>query len=194
MSRLRWRTVAMSMATGPVTVPNCAAWRASCATLALQISFLLGRQLMLGQEPPIQRRSTTALRRPARAMCQARYMPPFPPPRMRISNRSGCAMMISLWGFHDSLRGRQTRRSVDSVGVVRSSFRGGGRRAPFAAEDAALVVLMMQLGAAHPSAASQTEIDLRPEHHPEDRSGEVDPEPLEAASSRGRSERARRVH
>src|SRR5262245_38585506 len=41
----------MSMATGPVMVPNCAAWRTRYATFALQISFLLGRQLMLGQEP-----------------------------------------------------------------------------------------------------------------------------------------------
>src|SRR4029453_3920579 len=53
MLRLRCRTVAMSMATGPVMVPNCAAWCTRYATLALQISFLLGRQLMLGQEPPI---------------------------------------------------------------------------------------------------------------------------------------------
>ena len=45
---------------GPVTIPNAAACFTRCVTLALQISFLLGRQLMFGQEPPIQRRSTTA--------------------------------------------------------------------------------------------------------------------------------------
>src|SRR5215831_20499737 len=59
------------------------------ATFALQISFLLGRQLMLGQEPPIYRRSTTAVRRPDRAISQARSLPPLPLPRIRISNRSG---------------------------------------------------------------------------------------------------------
>src|SRR5262249_54712391 len=55
MSRLRLTTVSMSVVTGPVTTPNCAPCRARCATFALQISFLLGRQAMLGQEPPIQR-------------------------------------------------------------------------------------------------------------------------------------------
>ena len=39
-----------------------APFRASCATLALQISFLLGRQAMLGQEPPINFLSTKAVR------------------------------------------------------------------------------------------------------------------------------------
>ena len=38
---------------------------AKSATFALQISFLLGMQLILGQEPPIHRRSTTAVRLPA---------------------------------------------------------------------------------------------------------------------------------
>jgi hypothetical protein len=47
-------------------VPNWAALCARCATLALQISFWLGRQAMFGQEPPIHRRSTTAVRRPNR--------------------------------------------------------------------------------------------------------------------------------
>ena len=57
--------------------------------LALQISFLLGRQAMLGQEPPIHRRSTTAVRRPDRAICQASNLPPCPLPRIRTSNCSG---------------------------------------------------------------------------------------------------------
>src|SRR5262249_34497322 len=51
--------------------------------------ILTGRQLMLGQEPPIYRRSTTAVRRPDRAISQARSLPPLPLPRIRISNRSG---------------------------------------------------------------------------------------------------------
>src|SRR5260221_3945484 len=54
-------------------------------------NLVLAWQAMLGQEPPIQRRSTTAVRRPARAMCQASSLPPCPLPRMRISTRSGLA-------------------------------------------------------------------------------------------------------
>jgi hypothetical protein len=55
---------------------------------ALAISFLLGMQAMLGQEPPIQRRSTTAPLCPDCAMCQAKSLPPVPLPRTRTSNRS----------------------------------------------------------------------------------------------------------
>src|SRR5215831_1447340 len=50
---------------------------------------LLGRQAMLGQEPPTHRRSTTAVRRPDCAMCQASNLPPFPLPRISTSNCSG---------------------------------------------------------------------------------------------------------
>src|ERR687892_1525585 len=96
MSRLRWRTVAISTVTCPVTVPNCAPWRARCETFALQISFLLGKQLMLGQEPPIYRRSTTIVFRPDRAICHARSLPPAPLPRTRISYRSGWNMLFLL--------------------------------------------------------------------------------------------------
>src|SRR5712672_842441 len=44
---------------------------------------------MFGQEPPINLRSTTAVRRPDLAMCQARYLPPSPLPRTSISKCSG---------------------------------------------------------------------------------------------------------
>jgi hypothetical protein len=64
MSRLRWRTFAMSVLTAPVIVPKCAAWCTKCATLALQISFLLGRQAMFGQDPPIHRRSIRDVLKP----------------------------------------------------------------------------------------------------------------------------------
>src|SRR6516165_11963358 len=94
MSRLRLTTVAMSVETGPVVTPKRAPWRARCATFALQISFLLGRQAMFGQEPPIQRRSTTAARRPDCAMCQASSLPLLPLPRIRMSNRSGRDMIV----------------------------------------------------------------------------------------------------
>src|SRR5438093_8510393 len=96
MSRLRCRTLAMSTVAEPVMlVPNCAAWRTRCETFALQISFLLGMQLMFGHEPPMYRRSTTAVRRPARAICHASNFPPAPLPRTRISNRSGCDMRFT---------------------------------------------------------------------------------------------------
>jgi hypothetical protein len=45
-------------------VPNVSPWRARCAIRALQISVLLGMQAMLEQAPPIQRRSTRAVRWP----------------------------------------------------------------------------------------------------------------------------------
>src|SRR5689334_11742208 len=85
----------MSIATSPVLAPYSAPWRTSEATFALQSSFLLGMQFTLGHEPPIQRRSTTAVRLPAPAMCHARSLPPAPLPRMRISNRSACDITSS---------------------------------------------------------------------------------------------------
>src|ERR1700680_558507 len=73
ISRFRASTRFMSVAVEPVTMPKRSAWRTRSATFALQISFLLGRQLVFGQEPPINLRSTTAVRCPDLAMCQARY-------------------------------------------------------------------------------------------------------------------------
>src|SRR5262249_16830447 len=94
MSRLRWRTAIMSTSTRSVFVPNSAPRRAMYATFALQISFLLGMQLMSGQEPPPHRRSTTATRRPDRARSQASAFPPCPLPSTSASYRSGVAMMF----------------------------------------------------------------------------------------------------
>src|SRR5258708_26140639 len=80
ISRLRRRTPAMSTVQGPRRNPNVAAWRTKSTTLALWITFLLGRQAMLGHEPPISARSTTATRCPPRASSQAMYLPASPPP------------------------------------------------------------------------------------------------------------------
>ena len=55
------------------------------ATLALRITFLLGRQAMLGHEPPISARSTTTVGRPFPASSQAMYLPASPPPRTTFS-------------------------------------------------------------------------------------------------------------
>src|SRR6266446_5866811 len=92
MSRLRWRTFTMSTATRSVLVPNSAPWRATYATFALHISFLLGMQLMFGHEPPIHWRSTTAVCRPDRARSQASSFPPCPLPSTSASYRSGAAI------------------------------------------------------------------------------------------------------
>src|SRR5258706_16212439 len=51
-------------------------------------------QAPLTQEPPTPRRSTTAVRRPDCAMCQATSLPPVPLPSTRTSNRSGWDMRI----------------------------------------------------------------------------------------------------
>src|SRR5499426_2885670 len=82
----------MWVATAPVVVPYSAAWRVRYATCALHISFLLGMQLMFGHEPPIHRRSTTAVRRPDRARSQASSFPPCPLPSTSASYRSGAAI------------------------------------------------------------------------------------------------------
>src|SRR5438105_14236452 len=52
--------------------------------------FLLGRHAMLGQEPPIYLRSTTATRLPSPANIHAATVEPVPPPRITRSNSSGC--------------------------------------------------------------------------------------------------------
>ena len=65
MSRLRCKNLLHVDRDVPVVTPNSPARATILATPALQISFLLGRQLMFGQEPPIQRRSTTATFSPA---------------------------------------------------------------------------------------------------------------------------------
>src|SRR5260370_37407723 len=54
--------------------------------------FLLGRHAILGQEPPMYLRSTTATRFPSPANVQAAMVEPVPPPRMTRANSSGCAL------------------------------------------------------------------------------------------------------
>src|SRR5882672_3636014 len=55
--------------------------------------FLLGRHAILGQEPPIYLRSTTATRFPSPAKVQAAMVEPVPPPRITRSNSSGCVFL-----------------------------------------------------------------------------------------------------
>src|SRR6266576_1042259 len=52
--------------------------------------FLLGRHAILGQEPPIYLRSTTATRLPSPANVHAATVEPVPPAKITRSNSSGC--------------------------------------------------------------------------------------------------------
>src|ERR1700730_19064297 len=52
--------------------------------------FLLGRHAILGQEPPIYLRSTTATRLLSPANVHAARVEPVPPPRITRSNSYGC--------------------------------------------------------------------------------------------------------
>jgi hypothetical protein len=96
MSRLRSLTLPMSTWTKSPPAPNIAARRMRSATFALKIPFLLGRQLMFGDDPPIHRRSTTAMRRPDSARCHARCIPPLPPPSTIASKCSTASSRIHL--------------------------------------------------------------------------------------------------
>src|SRR5258706_12468387 len=71
-------------------MPNSLLRRKYDATFALWIMFLLGRHAILGQEPPIYLRSTTATRLPSPANVHAATVEPVPPPRITKSNSSGC--------------------------------------------------------------------------------------------------------
>src|SRR5215471_5572763 len=51
--------------------------------------FLLGKQAMFGQDPPISLRSTTATRWPALAIAQARFLPASPLPMI---SKSTCCL------------------------------------------------------------------------------------------------------
>src|SRR5438034_11513397 len=59
--------------------------------MALWMTFLLGRQAMFGQEPPIYFRSTTTVFIPFLARVQERSLPAAPLPRMSRSY-SSCSM------------------------------------------------------------------------------------------------------
>src|SRR6267143_3943946 len=91
--RLRSRTPAMSIAKPSCVMPNSLLRRKYDATFALWIMFLLGRHAILGQEPPIYLRSTTATRLPSPAKVHAATVDPVPPPRITRSNSSGCVFL-----------------------------------------------------------------------------------------------------
>jgi hypothetical protein len=65
------------------------------------MTFLLERQAMFGQEPPINARSTTTARSPVFAIVQARYFPDSPLPSTRMSQR--CVSIIVGISFFSGL-------------------------------------------------------------------------------------------
>ena len=79
----------MSTVAPSIRTPYDAARLTRSATLALRITFLLGRQAMFGHDPPIKARSITTTGRPCCARSQARYLPASPPPRTTFSMCTG---------------------------------------------------------------------------------------------------------
>src|SRR5438552_12188737 len=79
-------------------MPTSLLRRKSSTTFRLWIMFLLGRHAILGQEPPIYLRSTTATRLPSPANVHAATVEPVPPPRITRSNSSGCDFLTWAGG------------------------------------------------------------------------------------------------
>src|SRR5215471_7612745 len=98
--RLRSRTAGMDMFQVFLVIPNSSLRLKQEATLALWIMFLLGRQAMLGQEPPIYFRSITAAFIPFLASVQARNLPASPLPRTRRSYPSGFDFCVFMGSIH----------------------------------------------------------------------------------------------
>src|SRR5262245_33323125 len=69
------------------------------------MTFLLGRQAMLGQDPPIYRLSMTAVRFPCGASVQARSLPAAPLPRTTTSYSSAADKTPSSIGYRLAPRG-----------------------------------------------------------------------------------------
>src|SRR5271163_2879716 len=84
------------------------------------MTFLLGRHAMLGQDPPIYFRSTTAVRLPSLAIVQATTLPAVPPPKTMTSYFSA-AFMSSPLG--DS-SGPRRRTLVSCLRNLRNKKRG----------------------------------------------------------------------
>src|SRR5262249_9199327 len=79
----------MLMRTLSLVIPNSSLRKKSEATLALWITFLLGRQAMFGHAPPTYLRSITTTRCPFCADVHAMSLPPAPLPRTTRSYASG---------------------------------------------------------------------------------------------------------
>ncbi len=77
---LRCLTTAMSTPVTSARTPYTLARPATCATLALATIVFVGEQPSLTHVPPTWARSTSAVRRPARANAPASGPPPCPAP------------------------------------------------------------------------------------------------------------------
>src|ERR1700677_1398374 len=102
--RLRSRTSAISIEKPSYVMPNSLLRRKYDATLALWMTFLLGKHAMFGHDPPIYLRSTTATFLPSPAKVHAATVAPVPPPRITRSSSS----IVGSHGF--PARTRQDRR------------------------------------------------------------------------------------
>src|SRR5260370_23375572 len=58
--------------------------------------LVLGNRGLLGHDPPIYLRSTTATRFPSPAKVHAAMVEPVPPPRITRSNSSGCVFLRTI--------------------------------------------------------------------------------------------------
>src|SRR5262245_39857077 len=83
------------------------------------MTFLLGRQAIFGQEPPMYFRSTTAVRLPSLAIVQAINLPAVPLPSTRTSYFSA----LSIW-FISLAPGLCSEEPRDVSGRVLSVFFG----------------------------------------------------------------------
>src|SRR6516164_9899476 len=94
--RLRSRTADMLIWVLSLVMPNSPLLQKYEATFALWMIFLLGRQAMLGQEPPIYFRSMTTARIPFLAEVQALYLPASPLPSTTRSYSSAVVCIDSV--------------------------------------------------------------------------------------------------
>ncbi|AXC16223.1 hypothetical protein ACPOL_7023 (plasmid) [Acidisarcina polymorpha] len=95
IARFLSRTTAISIPGADLFMPNSSSRCAYQATLAECTMFLLGRQAMLGQEPPTYRLSMSATLFPSAPKDQLRYFPASPLPRTRASNTSTVWCVLS---------------------------------------------------------------------------------------------------
>src|SRR5579872_4153304 len=101
--------------------------------------FLLGRQAILGQEPPINLRSTTAVRSPVLASVQAVYLPASPLPRgqdsysVRFWNHDPPSVSVPSrrLSSQPATEGRLRRRWPSAKLVLTSESRDHNRCGPF---------------------------------------------------------------
>src|SRR6476661_3318299 len=111
--------------------------------------FLLGRQAMLGHEPPIYLRSMIPTRFPSPARVHAASVAPVPPPRITMSNSSGCAFDVLPAAFVclSLMRALPSQRVAVLACVKLTRLMTTSSFPSVVMEDAPLAIGMVQLGA-----------------------------------------------